>query len=211
MSFVSIQQSPTNKLLLVISQLPFTDYIRFVVYDILAAIQLSRTCRLLYDKIQNNRVLWQRLYHHQFFNGLHINKEWDFVDWYARIRSISNDTLAESTTILDQLNWYEIYCQRVITEQNWRYNRSKHITIPLPAPGGDRYCNFSKSTATTVLAIATVSYDTVEEYSIIWLNERVYLSDREKTAIRQFGLPQLTQLKYANNKPIRKRIYCYHH
>ncbi|KAI8049175.1 hypothetical protein BDF22DRAFT_699761 [Syncephalis plumigaleata] len=175
------QQPPTSKLVLAVSHLPFADYQRFVMHDIPAAIRLSRTCRVLYKKLRDHSSLWQHLYHDKFLSGLCAAKEWDFVCWYARTRLPIDDTSVGTTTSLDRLDWYEIYCHRVITEQNWRYNRSRRITIPWPT--SEYQCDWElleTTLTTTVLATPVVTHDDINKRRSLGLNERRFLGLNER-------------------------------
>jgi hypothetical protein len=48
-------------------------------------IRLSICCRLLWNLIRRDNVLWKKQYNSAFLSGTYYTNEWEFVLWCARI------------------------------------------------------------------------------------------------------------------------------
>jgi hypothetical protein len=119
---------PTSMLVTTLQMLPAHEVRCFIKYlERYTIVRLSACCCLLRSTLCSDNFLWRQFYHTEFITGLYTVKELEFVRWCGRTGSS-----ADSSDILNTLNWYDVCRRRVCTQHNWRYGNTKRITLPLP-------------------------------------------------------------------------------
>jgi hypothetical protein len=109
-----------NKLVILLSILPFQGHGRFFVYlGDTVLMRLCGCCRSLRNMIVTGNSFRRQLYRDKFLHGPHDGKELDFVYWCARTGSLIN-TLPSAITsdVLGILNWFDTYRRRICMEHN---------------------------------------------------------------------------------------------
>jgi hypothetical protein len=84
-------------------------------------LRLSACYHFLRKTIFNDNLFWKALYKDKFLSGAQYVEEYDFVLWCVRTNpKAPNKLLVRKMKMLENLDWYNIYCRRVIMENNWR-------------------------------------------------------------------------------------------
>ncbi|KAI9592649.1 hypothetical protein BDF19DRAFT_425265 [Syncephalis fuscata] len=126
------EEPPFMKLLAVMDRLDLNRFATIIMYSGGAGVRLATSSRFLRSRLYCNKELWKRVYFQSFLNGYHRIKEWDFVYCCARNYFDINSIPMESDALLCDVDWYDVYRQRIITEQNWRRDRFNEVTAHLP-------------------------------------------------------------------------------
>ncbi|KAI9594548.1 hypothetical protein BDF19DRAFT_423624 [Syncephalis fuscata] len=95
-------------------------------------ILLAASCRHLRYCLLNYRRLWRMRYLENFRLDDHREREWYI--WYTnKTRKLQQQrSKSQLSDLDDDINWYDAFIERCLTEYNWQQGRCSRQTVPLP-------------------------------------------------------------------------------